>query len=50
MLIDSIEAIDAPRLATLVDYFQGYTEYLVVALLEEDARALDDECDRITEI
>ena len=50
MLLDSLEAIDSERIATLVDYFGEYAEYLVVALLPEDAAALDVEYQRITEI
>ena len=50
MLLDSLEAIDSDRLADLVSYFAEYSEYLVVALLPEDARALSDEYTRITEI
>lgn len=50
MLIDSVEAIDAPRLSALIDYFQDHAGYLVVALLEEDAKALDDSYQRIIEI
>ncbi len=42
MLLDSLEAIDSDRIAALVDYFADYADYLVVALLEEDASALDD--------
>jgi chromosome segregation ATPase len=50
MVLDSLEAIDAQRIAKLVDYFEGYSEYLVVALLPEDAAALDEAYDRVTEI
>jgi len=50
MLLDSVEAIDADRIARLVDYLGGYSDYLVVALLEEDARALDDSYPRIESI
>ncbi|WP_435197416.1 archaea-specific SMC-related protein [Natronomonas sp. EA1] len=50
MLLDSLEAIDADRIAALVDYLTEYTEYLLVALLPEDAAALDDDYQRITEI
>lgn len=50
MLLDSIEAIDSNRIAKLVDYLEEYAEYLVVALLEEDAAALDEEYSRITSI
>jgi hypothetical protein len=41
MLLDSLEAIDSERIADLVGYLETFTEYLVVALLPEDARALD---------
>jgi DNA repair exonuclease SbcCD ATPase subunit len=50
MLLDSLEAIDADRLAELVDYFAPYSQYLVVALLPEDAQALSAEYTRISEI
>jgi len=50
MLLDSLEAIDSDRLADLVEYIADYAEYLVVALLPEDAQALDDDYHRITEI
>ncbi|THE63513.1 chromosome segregation protein SMC [Salinadaptatus halalkaliphilus] len=42
LLLDSLEAIDSERIAALIDYLQAYTPYLVVALLDEDAAALDD--------
>ncbi len=41
VLLDSLEAIDADRIGTLVDYFADYAEYTVVALLPEDAAAVD---------
>jgi len=50
ILLDSLEAIDSDRIATLVEYIQGYADYLVVALLPEDAAALDDSYRRVTEI
>jgi chromosome segregation ATPase len=50
VLLDSLEAIDSNRIAELVDYFEGYPEHLVVALLPEDAAALDEEFRRVTEI
>jgi DNA repair exonuclease SbcCD ATPase subunit len=50
MLIDSIEAIDSNRIAEIVDYFHEYADYLIVALLDEDAQALDGTYDRITQI
>lgn len=50
MLLDSLEAIDAARIAELVDYFSDFPEYLVVALLPEDAQALSEEYHRIESI
>ena len=50
ILLDSLEAIDSERIATLVDYIQDYSDYLVVALLPEDASALDKSYQRVTEI
>lgn len=42
MLLDSLEAIDADRIAALIDYFETEVPYLVVALLPEDAERLPD--------
>ncbi|GAB6862257.1 AAA family ATPase [Haloplanus litoreus] len=50
MLLDSLEAIDSMRLADLVDYIADYPDFLVVALLPEDAQALDDDYARVTDI
>ncbi|KPN29119.1 Smc-like protein Sph1 [Halolamina pelagica] len=50
MILDSLEAIDSARIAALVDYFAEYSQYVLVALLPEDAAALDDAYDRVTEI
>jgi DNA repair exonuclease SbcCD ATPase subunit len=50
LLLDSIEAIDSDRIARLVEYVADYADYVVVALLEEDAQALGDSYERITEI
>jgi hypothetical protein len=50
MLLDSLEAIDSARIATLVEYLVEYTGYLLVALLPEDAAALPDDYERVTEI
>ncbi|MBX0296461.1 archaea-specific SMC-related protein [Haloarcula nitratireducens] len=50
MLLDSLEAIDAERIASLVEYFAEYPTYLVVALLPEDAQALSEEYPRVTDI
>ena len=40
IILDSLEAIDADRIASVVDYFCDHAEYLVAALLPEDAAAL----------
>ena len=50
MLLDSVEALDSERIARLVEYFEDHVPYLVVALLPEDAQALDERYPRITEI
>ncbi|WP_256305936.1 archaea-specific SMC-related protein [Halobellus litoreus] len=50
MLLDSLEAIDSDRIADLVEYFADYADFLVVALLPEDAQALDEEFTRVTSI
>lgn len=47
MLLDSLEAIDAERIGDLIDYLRDYAPNLVVALLEEDAAAVDAEYERI---
>jgi len=49
MLLDSLEAIDSERIAALVEYFESHVDYLVVALLPEDAAALTMEHHQITE-
>ncbi|WP_363465116.1 archaea-specific SMC-related protein [Halogeometricum borinquense] len=43
MLLDSVEAIDSERISELVEYFSQFPDYLVVALLPEDAEALDEQ-------
>lgn len=50
ILLDSLEAIDSERIADLVDHFSDFPDYLLVALLPEDAQALDDEYVRVTSI
>ena len=50
VVLDSLEAIDSERIATLVDYMSEYADHLVVALLAEDAAALDDDYQRVSEI
>ncbi|NHN49456.1 AAA family ATPase [Halostella sp. JP-L12] len=41
MIMDALEPIDSDRIAALVEYFESYVDYLVVALLQEDAEALE---------
>jgi chromosome segregation ATPase len=43
VLLDSLEAIDSDRIARVVDYFRTHADYLIAALLPEDAAALPDE-------
>ncbi|KKF39920.1 chromosome segregation protein SMC [Halorubrum saccharovorum] len=43
VLLDSLEAIDSDRIARVVDYFRTHADYLVAALLPEDAAALPEE-------
>lgn len=50
MLLDSLEAIDSDRIADLVEYFAQYADYLVVALLPEDAQSINDDYERVTDI
>lgn len=50
ILLDSLEAIDADRIATLVTYLAERTGYLLVALLPEDAAALPQTYQRIEDI
>jgi len=50
VLLDSLEAIDSARIAALVEYFEAYAPHVVVALLPEDAQALDDGYARVTGI
>jgi len=47
ILLDSVEAIDAERLSRLLDYFSQYADYLVMALLPEDEKALDAEYETV---
>ncbi|SEH18199.1 AAA domain-containing protein [Natronorubrum sediminis] len=50
MLVDSLEAIDADRIGKLIEYFESYVPYLVVALLDEDAQAVDVEHNTVAKI
>jgi uncharacterized protein YhaN len=47
MLLDSLEAIDADRIARLIEYLRDYAPNLVVALLDSDAAAVDEDYERI---
>jgi predicted nucleic acid-binding Zn-ribbon protein len=49
ILLDSLEAIDADRIAAVVEYFDAFADYLVVALLPGDTRALDGDHERVVE-
>jgi hypothetical protein len=49
LLLDSLEAIDSERIADLIDYVAEYADYTVVALLPEDAAAVDGDHQRIVE-
>jgi DNA repair exonuclease SbcCD ATPase subunit len=48
ILLDSLEAIDAKRIADLTKYFESHTRFLLLALLEEDAAELPDSYDRVS--
>ena len=47
LLLDSLEAIDADRIAALVDYVGVQTDFLLVALLQEDASTLSESHERV---
>jgi DNA repair ATPase RecN len=49
LLLDSLEAIDSERIADLIDYVAEYADYTVVALLPEDAAAVDGDHQQIVE-
>ncbi|PSP94824.1 chromosome segregation protein SMC [Halobacteriales archaeon QS_4_62_28] len=42
VVLDSLEAIDADRIARVVNHFRDHADYLVTALLPEDAAALPE--------
>ena len=50
VVLDSLEAIDSDRIGRVVEYFRGHAEYLVAALLPEDAEALPEEYTYVTSI
>lgn len=47
LLFDSLEAIDGDRIADLTEYVSSHTEFLLLALLEEDAAKLSNAYDRL---
>ncbi len=50
LLLDSLEAIDAERIALLIEYLAEYAPTIVAALLREDTQQLDDSYPRLSEI
>lgn len=50
VLLDSLEAIDSDRIASLVEYVAEYATYLVVALQPDDVDALDADYHRVTDV
>ncbi|WP_323190313.1 archaea-specific SMC-related protein [Halostella sp. PRR32] len=50
MLVDALEPIDSDRIAALVEYVETYVDFLVVALLTEDADALEIDHHRVAEV
>ncbi|WP_435181331.1 archaea-specific SMC-related protein [Halorussus sp. AFM4] len=50
MVLDSLEAIDSDRIARLIEYFAEYPDFLIVALLPEDAGAVELDHETITDI
>lgn len=48
LLVDSVEAIDAGRLVTLISYFSAHAVFLLVALLPEDAAEFESDTLRPT--
>lgn len=48
-MLDSLEVIDANRIAALVEYFADFTPFLIVALLPEDEQVLPEKHARIPE-
>lgn len=50
MVLDSIEAIDSERIGRLLEYVSSYAESVLVALLPEDAAAVDDGYSFVREI
>ncbi|WP_323173501.1 archaea-specific SMC-related protein [Natrialba sp. PRR66] len=42
VVIDAVEMLDADRIRGLLDYFEDHTEYVVAAVLPEEARELEE--------
>lgn len=49
IILDSLEAIDAARIADLVEYLAEFSDYLTVALLPEDTVDLADRAHEVVE-
>lgn len=49
LVLDSLEAIDGERIATLIDYMSEYATFVLVALLPDDAQYVEAD-HRITDI
>lgn len=43
IILDSVEAIDSDRIARIIQHFRGHADFLVTALLPEDAAALPED-------
>lgn len=43
LILDSLESIDASRIADLLEYITDYADYTFVALLEEDASVVEEQ-------
>lgn len=50
VLLDSLEAIDGDRIADVVEYFGEHADYLVTALLPDDAAGLPDDYEYVESI
>ena len=50
LLLDSLEAIDAGRIALLIEYLADYAPMIVAALLHEDTEYLDESYPRVQDI
>jgi chromosome segregation ATPase len=48
LVVDAVEMFDAERIRGLLEYFEQYADYVVAAVLPEEAGELDDAYPRIT--